>query len=113
MCLKNTNGQTLYGADIATIINKAVDNNEKYNVEKNLNGFYVENDENSIKVELTLLTTDKEGNKVEARYQMESLVNAGLNDFISSFSLTTFECTNIKYNSLGKVSKIFVKQIEI
>lgn len=96
-----------------TIINNAIDNNEKKHIEKNSSGFYKENDENSIKVELTLLALDKEDNIQEVVYQMESLQNAGLDGFISNFGLTTFECTNIEYNSQGRVSKIFVKQTEI
>lgn len=33
--------KTLYGADVLTIINKAIDNNESYNIEKDENGFYI------------------------------------------------------------------------
>ena len=43
---------------------------------------------------------------------METLEKAGLNEFISRFGLTTFECTNIEYNSQNKVSKISIKQLE-
>ena len=111
--MRNTSGQVLYGADVMTIINNAIDNNEKNNIEKSNSGFYKENDANSIKVELTLLVRDKEGKTEEKVYQMESLQNAGLDGFISNFGLTTFECTNINYNSQGRVSKIFVKQTEI
>ena len=96
-----------------TIINNAIDNNERNHVEKTQDGFYIENDLNSVKVELTLLALDKDENIQEVKYQMESLQKAGLNGFISSFGLTTFECTNIEYNLQGKISKIFVKQTEI
>ena len=111
--MKNINGQVLYGADVMTIINNAIDNNEKNNIEKSSSGFYKENNFNSVKVELTLLLTDKEGKIQEKVYQMESLQNAGLDGFISNFGLTTFECTNIEYNSKGRVCKIFIKQTEI
>ena len=111
--MKNINGKTLYGADVLTIINNSIDNNEKNHIEKNVSGFYKENDLNSVKVELTLLSLNKDGETQEVIYQMESLENAGLDKFISSFGLITFECTDIKYNSQGRVSKILVKQMEI
>lgn len=109
--LKNTNGKEMYGADIVTIINKAIDNNEENKVQKDNEGNYIEN-ENSIKVELTLLSTNEDGEEVEVVYPMETLEKAGLNEFISRFGLTTFECTNIEYNSQNKVSKISIKQLE-
>ena len=111
--MKNINGQVLYGDDVMTIINNAIDNNEKNKVEKKSNGFYIENDINSVKVELTLLLLDEKEQIQEKVYQMESLQNAGLTGFISNFGLTTFECTNIDYNSNGKVKKIYLKQTEI
>ena len=102
----------MYGADIVTIINKAIDNNEENNISKDENGNYIEN-ERSVKVELTLLSTDEDGKTIEVVYPMETLEKAGLNEFISNFGLTLFECTDIEYNSENRVSKIFVKQLEL
>ena len=110
--LKNTNGKEMYGADIVTIINKAIDNNEENNISKDENGNYIEN-EKSVKVELTLLSTDEDSKTIEVVYPMETLEKAGLNEFITNFGLTLFECTNIEYNSENRVSKIFVKQLEL
>ena len=90
----NTNGKTLYGADVLTVINKAIDKNSK-------------------KVEITFLSKDEEDNIKEVVYQMENLEKTGLSDFIASFGVTKFECTNIEYNSQGKVCKIHIKQLEI
>lgn len=105
--------KTLYGADVMTIINKAIDNNKNYEVEKDSEGYYIENDTNSLKIELILLSTDEKGQVIEVKHQMETLEKAGLDGFISSFSLTAFEITNIEYNSIGRISKILVKQLEI
>ena len=74
----------MYGADVLTIINKAIDNNEENKVQKDNEGNYIEN-ENSIKVELTLLSTNEDGEEVEVVYPMETLEKAGLNEFISRF----------------------------
>lgn len=36
------NDKTIYGADILTIINKAIDNNDTQNIEKNSKGEYID-----------------------------------------------------------------------
>ncbi len=66
----------------------------------------------AIKIDIILLTKDDKGEKVEVTHPMETLQRAGLEGFITNFSLTAFECTNIEYNSLGRISKIEVKQLE-
>ncbi|MCI8621779.1 MAG: hypothetical protein HFJ50_09015 [Clostridia bacterium] len=105
--------KTLYGADILSIINKAIDNNKEYSIQKDEKGNYIANDENSLKVELILLTLDDKGEEKEVTYPMETLEKAGLEEFISSFSLTEFKITNIEQNSLHRISKITVKQLEM
>ncbi len=111
--LINMNGKTLYGADVLTIINKAIDINKINGIPKDENGFYIENDNSSVKVEITFLSKDEKDNIKEVVYQMENLEKRGLTDFIAGFGVTQFECTNLEYNSQNKVKKICVKQLEI
>ncbi len=106
-------GKTMYGADVLTIINSARENNTNYNIARNEQGLFLENDENSIKIEIILLSKNKEGEIEERIYPMETLEKAGLTTFISSFGLTNFECSNIEYNKQKRVSKVTVKQLEI
>lgn len=110
---ENFSGKTMYGADVLTIINKAIDNNTEFDIKKDEEGFYIEDNEHSLKVELILLSKNNEGKIEEKTYQMEALEKVGLNGFISNFGLTSFECSNIEYNKLKRVSKITVKQLEI
>lgn len=74
--MNSINGKTLYGADVLSMINKAIDNNETSKIEKDENGLYIANDENSIKIELTLLSTDENGETKEVKCQMEALEKA-------------------------------------
>ncbi len=106
-------GKIMYGADVLTIINSARENNTNHNVTKNEQGLYEENDENSMKVQIILLSKNEEGKIEEKTYPMETLEKAGLNTFISNFGLTTFECSNIEYNKQKRVNKITVKQLEM
>ena len=43
--------QNVYGLDVATVINKAVDRNTKNKIEKDDKGYFIQNDKNSIEVE--------------------------------------------------------------
>lgn len=105
--------KTLYGADVLTIINKAIENNKENNIQRDDEGNFIEDDNYSIKVDLVLLSKDKEENIKETVHPMEKLEKVGLDGFISSFSITKFEFKDIKYNSNGKISKITIKQIEL
>ena len=47
--------QEVYGSELATVINRAIDRNEKNEVEKNNKGIYQNNDTNSINIEIKML----------------------------------------------------------
>lgn len=96
----------IFGNEVATIINKAVNNNEQYNISKNEDGTYIPDKGHSIKVELNMIS-------VEKTYQMEQIFNSGVSNFIKHFGLIKFKCTKIEYHETTKlVSKIIFEQIE-
>ena len=68
--------KNIYGADVLTIINKAIDNNNSYNIKKDENGNYIEDDNYSLKIELILLSEDEDGKLKEVKYPMETLEKA-------------------------------------
>ena len=101
----------IYGTEIATVINKAVDNNEKNEVEKEKienKGkeyyFYKQNDTTSMKVEVKI--TDN--NKI---YQMEALYQGEIDTFVHFYNSILFKCTKIEYNKAGKVNYMLFEQI--
>lgn len=96
----------IYGTDIATLINKAVDNNEKNKIEKDENGMYMENDSNSIKIEIYISINN-------ITYSMETIYMHGTEQFVQNFNSILFESSEIKYHTkTGKIAKILFKQIE-
>ncbi len=98
----------VFGTDVTTVINKAIDDNEKRQILKDEKGFYIENDTDSIKVELIMLNGDN-----KETYQMETLNKVGLNGFIRNFNLINFKCSKIEYHNKTKmISKIVFEQIE-
>lgn len=45
----------IYGTELATLINRAVDNNKKMEVEKDENGFYIDNGKDSIIITISMI----------------------------------------------------------
>ena len=96
----------ILGTDLATLISKVVDQNEKNNVPKDKNGYYINNKENSIKIDLKMTTI----NKV---YPMEEIYNNKITNFVQNFNLIKFKCTSIEYHeSSSKVAKLIFEELE-
>ena len=96
----------ILGTDLASLISKTVDKNEKNLVPKDDKGYYIENEENSIKIDLKMTTVDK-------TYPMEEIYNNNITSFVQNFNLIKFKCTNIDYHKkTGSVSKVIFEEIE-
>lgn len=99
------NKDNLSGLDVTTVINKAIDNNEKYDVKKDENGYYIE-DENSVEVEITMIINGK-------TYPMERIKEIGMENFTEFFGEINFKCTKIEYHADSKkVSRIYFESTE-
>ena len=94
----------IYGTELTSVINKAVDNNEKNSVPKDEQGFYKKNDTNSVNIEIKMIDND-------TTYEMETLYNGGMTNFVQYYNSIYFKCAEIKYNSLGKVSSMLFEQV--
>lgn len=97
--------EEVYGADLATIINRAIDNNQRNEVERNNKGIYLDNNQNSINMEIKMIDND-------SIYQMETIYNRGIQNFINYYNNIKFKCVEIKYhNSTNKVKYMLFEQI--
>ena len=98
--------RTIYGTEVATIINKAINQNENNQVQKDEKKHYIENNENSIKIEIKMLTTGK-------TYPMEEIYNNDITQFVQNFNFIQFKCTKLEYHkSSGKVKKLLFEEVE-
>lgn len=88
----------LSGIDVATIVNRAVNDNETNNIKKDSKGFYIDNQADSIKVEVKITDND-------TIYSMETLYNGGMANFVKYYGNIDFECTKIDYHSKTKKIK--------
>ena len=95
----------LYGLNIATIINKAIDKNTKNRIEKNDKGIFIPNDNNSIEIEIYIQDN-------ETTYKMETFYNAGTEKFVEYYGSIKFKCSNIEYHEkTGRIKYILFEQI--
>lgn len=99
------NNKEIGVTEITTILNKAVDINEKNKLQKDENKQYIENQENSIKIDIYIKDND-------TTYTMENIYDFGLEKFINSFSLAKFKIEQITYHEKTKKIK-YIKIIEI
>lgn len=98
-------GQEIYGTELTTIINKAVNNNQMNEVQKNNKGKYINNDSNSIQLEIKMLDNEK-------TYTMETLYNGGMDQFVQYYGEIKFKCANLEYhNATNKVKYMLFEQI--
>lgn len=93
-----------YGADVVTLINKAYDNNLTSGVERDKNGIFIENDTNSIKIDVKIIDND-------TLYNMETLYIGGMDKFVQNYSGIKFKCTKIEYHSNRKIKYMLIEQI--
>lgn len=87
------------GVELTTIINKALENNNQYNIEKDSKGVFIDDDENSIKI---MIKPSEDGNS----FPMEAFEMVGMKEFTESFGSALFKAKNIEYHKNGRISKI-------
>lgn len=95
----------IYGIDLTTTINKVINNNEKNNVEKNQQGRYINNNSDSINIDIKMIDLDRV-------FTMEELYNGGMEQFVQYYGNIQFKCTKIEYHKkTGKISYMYYEQI--
>ena len=96
----------VFGLDVATMINKIVDKNTKNEIEKDANGLFVQNDTNSIELEIYMVDN-------ETTYKMETIYNGGTDKFVQYYGNIKFKCSKIEYHqSTGKIKYILFEQLK-
>lgn len=97
--------QEMIGQELATIMNRVLNTNEKNEIPKNNKGEFIENDENSIKMDITF--TD-----VDVTYAIERIGQAGIASFVKNYREITFKCTEVQYHKkTGKIKYMRFEQV--
>lgn len=95
----------IYGVELATLINKTIDKNTKNKIEKDDKGIFIANEETSIKIEIYMQDN-------EQTYEMETIYNVGMQQFIQHYGDIKFKCLKIEYHkNTGKIKYLLFEQI--
>ncbi len=89
---------SIIGSSLMSLINKATNQNEKNEIPKDEKNYYIENEENSIKIEIKFLESDK-------TYPMEDISRLGSEEFIKNYNRMNFICTKKEYHKTTKQIK--------
>ena len=93
------------GTDVATLINKAIDSNNKNSVEKSNDGYYINNDKDSINIDIKFKDLD-EPISMERIDELDSI------RFVQNFGGFSFKCTKIEYHEkTGNVKYMYFEQV--
>lgn len=102
--------KNVYGTDVITLINKAISYNQTNNVQTDEKGFYINNNQNSIHIDIILITNSEK--QETTTYKMEAISKVGITEFIKNFNMVEFKCTKKEYHSqTGKLSYIEITQL--
>lgn len=100
--------QEIYGLDVASIINKTIDKNRKNNIEKDDQEFFIENETNSIKMDIALI----DGEEIH-QIPIETINKNGTEQFVQYYKDIKFKCTKIEYhNKTGRIKYILFEEIQ-
>ena len=95
----------IYGIELGTIINKSIDKNIKNSVEKDDKGIFIANEENSIKIQIYMQDN-------EQTYDMETIYNSDMKQFIQYYGNIKFKCSKIEYHkNTKKIKYLLFEQI--
>ena len=95
----------IYGTDLATLINKVVDDNTKNKVEKDDTGLYKDNGKNSIRVDTHFLDDD-------SVHTLQEIYASKTSTFVQYYNQVKFKCTKIEYHEqTGRVRYLYFEQI--
>ena len=76
-------------------------------MQKDSNGEFVENDLNSIKINIKMIDNDNS-------YSMEKIAANGIENFIDYYNKIQFKCTNIEYHkNTNMVKSMIFEQISV
>lgn len=96
----------IYGIELASLMNKTVDKNMKNKIEKDETGMFIQNDSNSIEIEIYIQDN-------ETTYKMETFYNAGTEQFVQYYGDIKFKCSKVEYHeSTKKIKYIMFEQIQ-
>ena len=95
------------GMELATLINKCVENNKINNIQKDEKGKYINNEETSIQMDISFIDDSKV-------HTMEEIYEKGTDDFVEYYNTIKFKCTKMEYHKKNsQVGYMFIEQVSV
>lgn len=93
------------GTEITTLINKAIDQNKQNEIQKDNKGKYIENNENSLNIDIKFIDND-------VTYNMEKIFDSGIENFLTYYRNIDFKCNEVQYHEKNnKIKYMLFEQI--
>lgn len=93
------------GSELATIMNKVLDTNAKNKIQKDEEGKYIDNGENSINIDIIFIDND-------VIYNIEKIYQGGISKFVHYYGNIKFKCIDVQYHeATGKIKYMKFEQI--
>lgn len=97
--------EEITGAEVTTLINKAINSNQQNEVEKDKKGRYVDNETNSINIDIKFIDDD-------VTYNIEKIYNNGMDKFLTYYRNIKFKCVDVQYHDkTQKIKYMLFEQI--
>ncbi len=97
--------QEITGSQLTTLINKAIDSNSKNDVGKDKEGKYIDNEINSINIDVKFIDDN-------VIYNIEKIYNRGMDKFLTYYGDIEFKCKDVQYhNKTKKIKYMLFEQI--
>jgi hypothetical protein len=99
---ENKTEGNITGVDLTTLLNKSIDNNERYSIEKKSDGTFEDDGKYSIKIYVQLVAN-------ESYFPMEALEQSekGISGFTSAYGTAIFKCQKKEYHTNGRISELY------
>lgn len=98
----------MLGTEVISIINRTIDINTKENIPKDENGYFIDNQKDSIHVYIKFVYKDEQ--KI---IPMEDIEKSTSEAFIRNYGTASFRCTDIQYHEKTKnVKSLTFEEIE-
>lgn len=97
--------EEITGAEVTTLINKAINSNQQNEVEKDKKGRHIDNETNSINVDIKFIDDD-------VTYNIEKIYNNGMDKFLTYYRDIKFKCVDVQYHDkTQKIKYMLFEQI--
>ena len=97
--------EEITGAEVTTLINKAINSNQQNEIEKDKKGIYIDNETNSINIDIKFIDDD-------VTYNIEKIYNNGMDKFLTYYRDIKFKCVDVQYHDkTQKIKYMLFEQI--